>query len=439
MNSPGEQIIPVSIEDEMRTSYLDYAMSVIVGRALPDVRDGLKPVHRRILYGMYIGGYRANRAHSKSAKVVGEVMGKFHPHGDSAIYDTLVRLAQDWNLRYPLVDGQGNFGSVDGDPPAAMRYTESRLRPIGEYMLADIEKNTVDFMPTYDGKETEPTVLPAAVPNMLINGGAGIAVGMATNIPTHNISEVIDALVLLINNPKATLEEVMEHIPGPDVPTGGYILGNRGIIDAYRTGRGKAIMRARVLTEQLKGGREAIIISEIPYQVNKAKLVQDIAHLVRDKKLTGISEVRDESDRDGYRVVIELKRGEPSQVVINNLYKRTQMQTSFGIILLAIVRNQPRYLSLLRMLQLYISHRREVLLRGTRFDLNKALERLHIVEGLLIALSDIDEIVRIIRSSPDTDTARERLMASGLIITLKSRPGSAALKDGLFERITSLS
>ncbi len=439
MNTPGEQIIPISIEDEMRTSYLDYAMSVIVGRALPDVRDGLKPVHRRILYGMYTGGYRANRPHSKSAKIVGEVMGKYHPHGDSAIYDTLVRLAQDWNLRYPLVDGQGNFGSVDGDPPAAMRYTETRLRPIGELMLQDIDKNTVDFMPTYDGKELEPTVLPAAIPNMLVNGGAGIAVGMATNIPTHNLTEVIGALIHLIDHPKSTMEDMMKFIPGPDFPTGGYIVGNREIINAYRTGRGKAIMRARVLTEQLKGGREAVIITEIPFQVNKSKLVSDIAHLVRDKKLVGISEIRDESDRDGCRVVIELKRGETPQVVINNLYKRTQMQTSFGIILLSIVRNQPRYLSLLRMLQLYIGHRREVLLRGTRYDLNKALERLHLVEGLLIALSDIDEIVKIIRSSPDTDTARERLMSSGLIVTLKTRKDSAAMKEGLFERVSMLS
>lgn len=439
MNTPGEQIIPISIEDEMRTSYLDYAMSVIVGRALPDVRDGLKPVHRRILYGMYTGGYRANRSHNKSAKIVGEVMGKYHPHGDAAIYDTLVRLAQDWNMRYPLVDGQGNFGSVDGDPAAAMRYTETRLLPIGEAMLLDIDKNTVDFMPNYDGKEMEPIVLPAAVPNMLINGGAGIAVGMATNIPPHNITEVIDALITMIDQPKSTMEEMMKIIPAPDFPTGGYIVGNKGIIDAYRTGRGKAIMRARVLTEQLKGGREAIIVSEIPYQVNKSKLVADIAGLVKDKKLTGISEVRDESDRDGFRVVIELKRGENPQVIINNLYKRTQMQTSFGIILLSIVRNQPRYLSLTRMLALYIAHRREVLLRGTRFDLNKALDRLHIVEGLLIALSDIDEIVRIIRSSPDTDTARERLMDSGLIVKFKKDKKSTASKEGLFERITTLS
>ncbi len=439
MQDAREQIIPISIEDEMRTSYLDYAMSVIVGRALPDVRDGLKPVHRRILFVMYTGGYRANRAHNKSAKIVGEVMGKFHPHGDIAIYDTLVRLAQDWNMRYPLVDGQGNFGSVDGDPAAAMRYTESRLLPIGESLLTDIDKNTVDFMPNYDGKELEPTVLPSSIPNMLVNGGAGIAVGMATNIPTHNLTEVINALIMMIDRPRATLEEIMEHIPGPDFPTGGYILGNKGIIQAYKTGRGKVVMRARVCTEQLKGGKEAIIVTEIPFQVNKSRLIMDIAQQVKDKKIQGITEVRDESDRDGMRIVIELRRGEPSQVVINNLYKRTQMQTSFGIILLAIVHNQPRYLSLQRMLTLYIAHRREVLLRGTRYDLNKALERLHIVEGLLIALSDIDEIVRIIRSSPDVDVARQRLMDSGLIVLLKSKPGSHALEAGLFDRISMLS
>jgi len=439
MQDAREQITPISIEDEMRTSYLDYAMSVIVGRALPDVRDGMKPVHRRILYAMYDGGYRANRSHNKSAKIVGEVMGKYHPHGDSAIYDTLVRMAQDWNMRYPLVDGQGNFGSVDGDPPAAMRYTESRMTQIGEAMLADIEKNTVDFMPNYDGKELEPVVLPSAVPNLLINGGEGIAVGMATKIPTHNLGEVCDALIHLIDHPKATLEELMKFLPGPDFPTGGYLLGNQGIIEAYRTGRGKVVMRARVSTEQLKRGKEAIIVTELPYQVNKAKLVADIAGLAREKKIVGITEVRDESDRDGMRVVIELRQGESSDIVINNLYKKTNLQASFGIILLAIVDNQPRYLGLVRMLGLYVKHRREVLLRGTRFDLNKALERLHIVEGLLIALSDIDEIVRIIRSSPDTDTARERLMDSGLIVTLKKKKDSMAQKEGLFERTTAMS
>lgn len=415
MQDAREQIFPVAIEDEMRVSYMDYAMSVIIGRALPDVRDGLKPVHRRILYTMYDGGYRSNRGHNKSAKIVGEVMGKYHPHGDSAIYDTLVRLAQDWNLRYPLVDGQGNFGSVDGDPPAAMRYTESRLLPIGESMLVDIDKQTVDFMPNYDGKEMEPVVLPSSIPNLLVNGGEGIAVGMATKIPPHNLGEVVDALVHLIDKPQAQLEELLQHIKGPDFPTAGYILGTSGIRDAYRTGRGRVVMQARVAVEQLKGNREAIIVTEIPYQVNKARLVAEIAGLAREKKIAGITEVRDESDRDGMRIVIEIRRGDNAQVIINNLYQKTQMRTSFGVILLAVVNNQPRYMGLLRILQLYVAHRREVLLRATRFDLNKALERLHIVEGLLIALADIDEVVAIIRGSSDTDDARERLMERFLL------------------------
>jgi DNA gyrase subunit A len=434
MQDRPEMITPRSIEEEMRTSYLDYAMSVIVGRALPDVRDGLKPVHRRILYAMHVGGYRSNRPYNKSAKIVGEVMGKYHPHGDSAIYDTLVRMAQPWNMRYPLVDGQGNFGSVDGDPPAAMRYTESRLLPLGEMLLTDIDKNTVDFMPNYDGKEMEPVVLPCAIPNMLINGGEGIAVGMATKIPTHNLGEVVDALIMMIDNPRVTLEDVLKVLPGPDFPTYGYIVGRVGIHDAYRTGRGKVVMRARVRTEQLKGGREAVIVNEIPYQVNKARLITDIALQVKEKKLLGISEIRDESDRDGMRIVIELKKGENAQVLINNLYKRTQMQMSFGIILLAIVNNQPRYLSLTRMLSFYIQHRREVLLRGTRFDLNKALERLHIVEGLLIALADIDEVVAIIRGSTDVDNARARLIER---FVLSKRQADAILEMRL-RTLTSL-
>jgi DNA gyrase subunit A len=399
----------------MRVSYMDYAMSVIIGRALPDVRDGLKPVHRRILYAMYDGGYRSTRSHNKSAKIVGEVMGKYHPHGDSAIYDTLVRLAQNWNMRYPLVDGQGNFGSVDGDPPAAMRYTESRLLAIGESMLSEIEKQTVDFMPNYDGKELEPVVLPSAIPNLLVNGAEGIAVGMATKIPPHNLGEIIDALIHLIDNPKAKLEDMLQFVKAPDFPTGGYILGRSGIDEAYRTGRGKVVMQARVATEQHKNGKEAIIVTEIPFQVNKSRLVAEIASLAREKKLEGITEVRDESDRDGMRIVIEIRRGDNAQVIINNLYQKTQMRTSFGIILLAVVNNQPRYLGLLRILQLYVAHRREVLLRATRFDLNKALDRLHIVDGLLIALADIDEVVAIIRGSADTDNARERLMERFLL------------------------
>jgi len=410
MQDQREQIVPIQIEEEMRASFLDYAMSVIVNRALPDVRDGLKPVHRRILYAMYSGGYRAGRSYNKCAKIVGEVMGKFHPHGDAAIYDTLVRMAQEWNLRVPLVDGQGNFGSVDGDPAAAMRYTECRLQSIAERLLDDIEKNTVDFMPNYDGKELEPIVLPSAFPNLLVNGSAGIAVGMATNIPPHNLGETIDALVYLIDNPKAGLPDVMQHLKGPDFPTGGYICGCQGILDAYQTGRGKIIMRARMRTEQLKGNREAIIVSEIPYQVNKARLVEDIAGLIKDKKIQGITDIRDESDRDGMRIVMEVRRGDNTQVIINQLYKHTQLQDSFGVILLALVDGRPRYLSLMRMLSLYIEHRREVVIRRTRFDLTQAQDRLHIVEGLLIALADIEEVIAIIRSSADTDTARKGLM-----------------------------
>jgi len=410
MQDQREQIIPIQIEEEMRSSFIDYAMSVIVNRALPDVRDGLKPVHRRILYAMHAGGYRANRPFNKCAKIVGEVMGKFHPHGDAAIYDTLVRMAQDWSMRATLIDGQGNFGSVDGDPAAAMRYTECRLDSLAELMLTDIDKETVDFMPNYDGKEMEPMVLPSSFPNLLVNGSAGIAVGMATNIPPHNLGEVIDALVHLIDHPKATLEDILPILPGPDFPTGGYLCGRQGIREAYTTGRGKLLLRARLRTEQLKGGREAIVVTEIPYQVNKAKLVEQIADLVRDKKIQGITDVRDESDREGMRIVLEVRRGDPTQVVINQLYKHTDLQTTFGVILLALVGGRPRYLSLLRMLTLYIEHRREVVLRRTRFDLEQAQDRLHVVEGLLIALANIDEVIALIRSSADTETARQGLM-----------------------------
>jgi DNA gyrase subunit A len=415
MDQNSQIIAPVAIEEEMANSFLDYSMSVIVSRALPDVRDGLKPVHRRILYASYNRGFRSNRAPSKSAKIVGEVMGNFHPHGDSAIYDALVRMAQPWSMRAMLIEGQGNFGSVDGDPPAAMRYTEARMSAIGEALLTDIEKETVDMVPTYDGKEMEPSVLPSAFPNLLVNGSEGIAVGMATRIPPHSMAECIDALVTIIDNPKATLADVMKVLPGPDFPTGGYILGRDGIRDAYTNGRGRIVMRARCKTEQLKNGKEAIIVTELPYQVNKANLVKEIADLTRDKKLTGIADVRDESDRDGMRIVIELRRGEESQVVINNLYKRTAMQTNYGVILLAIVNNQPRYLSLMRILHLYLQHRREVLLRATRYDLNKAQERLHIVEGLLIALANIEEVIRIIRRSTDTDDARLQLTTKFLL------------------------
>ncbi|MCC7392016.1 DNA gyrase subunit A [Candidatus Sumerlaeota bacterium] len=429
-----ENIRPIAIEEEMRTSFLDYSMSVIVSRALPDVRDGLKPVHRRILYAMYNGGYRSNRPPNKSAKIVGEVMGKYHPHGDSAIYDTLVRLAQHWSMRAPLIEGQGNFGSVDDDPPAAMRYTEARLYQVGEAMMQDLDKETVDFVPNYDGKEREPAVLPSAFPNLLVNGSEGIAVGMATKIPPHNLGECIDALVLLIDKPKASLEDVMKKLPGPDFPTGGYIVGREGIKSAYTTGRGRVVMRARCMTEQLKNGKEAVIVTELPYQVNKAQLIRDIAELVKEKKIQGITDVNDESDRDGMRIVIELRRGEESQVIINNLYKHTTMQQNFGVILLAIVNNQPRYLGLLRILHLYLQHRREVLLRGTRFDLNRAEERLHIVEGLLIALANIDEVVRVIRESKDVETARESLMAKFLL----SRRQTDAILEMRLRTLTAL-
>ncbi len=410
MDELRENISPIAIEEEMRNSFLDYSMSVIVSRALPDVRDGLKPVHRRILYASYDRGFRSTRAPSKCARIVGEVMGNFHPHGDAAIYDTLVRLAQPWAMRVKLIDGQGNFGSMDNDPAAAMRYTEARMTAAGEALLTDIEKETVDFAPTYDGREMEPTVLPSSFPNLLVNGSEGIAVGMATKVPPHNLEECIDALVKLIDEPKTPLDEIMKIMPGPDFPTGGYILGRDGIKSAYSTGRGRVIMRARCKTEALKNGKEAVIVTELPYQTNKANLIADIAGQVRDKKLQGITDVRDESDRDGMRIVIELRRGEEAQVVINNLYKKTAMQSNFGVILLAIVKNQPRYLSLMRILHLYLEHRREVLLRATRHDLAKALDRLHIVEGLLIALANIDEVIRVIRESADTEAARTALM-----------------------------
>lgn len=412
MQDNREQIIPINIEDEMKTSYIDYAMSVIVGRALPDVRDGLKPVHRRVIYGMHDLGFGPTHKYEKSAKSVGHVMGNFHPHGDLAIYDTLVRMAQPFSLRYPLIDGQGNFGSVDGDPAAAMRYTESRLSHHAALLLQDLDKNTVDFGPNYDSSHQEPLVLPSAFPNLLVNGSGGIAVGMATNIPPHNMGEVIDACVLMINNPKVTIAELMQKMPGPDFPTGAYIRGRKGIMDAYSTGRGRVVMRARVATEQLKLGREAIIVTELPYQVNKARLVEEIAYLVRDKKITGISDLRDESDRNGMRIVIELKKGEVPEVVINNLYKHTQLQTTFGVIMLALVDGRPRYLSLPQMLQYYLNHRRDVVVRRTRFELDRAERRLHIVHGLVVVQDNIDEVIKIIRAAANPEEAKRTLMAT---------------------------
>jgi len=412
MQDNREQIIPINIEDEMKTSYIDYAMSVIVGRALPDVRDGLKPVHRRVIYGMHDLGFGPTHKYEKSAKSVGHVMGNFHPHGDSAIYDTLVRMAQPFSMRYPLIDGQGNFGSVDGDPAAAMRYTESRLSHHAALLLQDLDKNTVDFGPNYDASHQEPLVLPSAFPNLLVNGSGGIAVGMATNIPPHNMGECIDACILMIENPNVTIADLMKKMPGPDFPTGGYIRGRKGIMDAYSTGRGRVVMRARVATEQLKLGREAIIVTELPYQVNKARLVEEIAYLVRDKKITGISDLRDESDRNGMRIVIELKKGEVPEVVINNLYKHTQLQTTFGVIMLALVDGRPRYLSLPKMLQHYLNHRRDVVVRRTRYELDRAERRLHIVHGLVVVQDNIDEVIKIIRAAANPEEAKQKLMAT---------------------------
>jgi len=404
-------LIPVDIEVEMRKSYLDYAMSVIIGRALPDVRDGLKPVHRRILYGMNEIGLTSTRPYRKCAKIVGEVLGKFHPHGDAPVYDALVRMAQPFSMRYPLVDGQGNFGSVDGDPPAAMRYTEARLARISEELLADIDRETVDFIPNFDETEHEPLVLPTRVPNLLVNGASGIAVGMATNIPPHNLKEIIDATVLLVEKPDASLKEVMKLVPGPDFPTGGYIAGRDGIEQAYKKGRGSFIMRAKASIEQVGKDRENIVITEIPYQVNKARLVERIAELVQNKKIEGIADVRDESDREGMRVVVEIKRGEEAQLVLNHLYTLTQMQESFGMILLAITGGQPREMGLLELLRLFLEHRREVVIRRTRHDLRRAEEREHILLGFAKALENLDEVIKLIRRSKSPKEAKEGLMA----------------------------
>ena len=403
------KIIERDIDKEMRTAYIDYAMSVIVSRALPDARDGLKPVHRRILYAMHEDGITSDKAYRKCANTVGSVLGRYHPHGDSSVYDAMVRLAQDFTMRYPLVDGHGNFGSVDGDSPAAMRYTEARMSKISELMLTDIEKNTVDFMPNYDDRLQEPTVLPARIPALLVNGSSGIAVGMATNIPPHNLSEVIDGIIKVIDNPETTIEELMEIIKGPDFPTGATILGKEGIKQAYTTGRGKITMRAEAEIEEMSGNRQKIIITSLPYQVNKAKLVKTIADLSKEKKIEGISEVRDESDRkDKTRVVVELKRDARPQVILNQLYKHTQMQETFGAIMLALVDGVPKILTLRQCLDSFIGHRKEVILRRTKFELDKALARAHILEGLKIALDNIDEVINIIRSS--YDNPKERLM-----------------------------
>ncbi len=430
----NKDIFPVQIEDEMRDSYIDYAMSVIVSRALPDVRDGLKPVHRRILFGMHELGLAHNRAFKKSARIVGEVMGKYHPHGDSAIYDTLVRMAQNFSLRYCLVHGQGNFGSIDGDPAAAMRYTEARLQRISEEMLVDIEKETVPFQPNFDDSLKEPIVLPSRIPNLLVNGSDGIAVGMATKMPPHNLNEVIDALIMLIENPKLDIEELLTVIKGPDFPTGGYIVSNSEIKQAYRTGRGRVIMRAKTHVEELKNGRERVIITEIPYQVNKTKLITDIAGLVKEKKVEGISDLRDESDRRGMRIVIELKKNENPELVTNKLFKYTQLQQTFGINMVALVDNRPLVLNLRQLCTEYLKHRRDVVIRRTRYELRKALERLHILEGLKIALDNIDEVIELIKKAENVDEARTGLMKRFAL----SHRQSQAILDMRLQKLTSL-
>ena len=404
-----QMMTPVDIESEMKKSYLDYAMSVIIGRALPDVRDGLKPVHRRILFGMYELGLTSTKPYRKCAKIVGEVLGKFHPHGDAPVYDALVRLAQSFNMRYPLVDGQGNFGSVDGDPPAAMRYTEARLSKIAEEMLADIDKETVNFTPNFDESTAEPTVLPTRIPNLLVNGSSGIAVGMATNIPPHNLREVIEATVMLIEDPETPLKKIMKSVPGPDFPTGGYIYGREGIEQAYKKGRGTFQVRAKAAIEQVGKERENIVITELPYQVNKARLIENIADLVQNKKIQGIGDIRDESDREGMRIVIEVKRDEEPQIILNQLYKHTQMQESFGMILLAIVGGQPRELGLVELIKLFIEHRVDVVRRRTQYDLRKAEEREHILIGYHVAIDNIDDVIKIIRGSANRAGARENL------------------------------
>ena len=412
MEQAAKETLPISLEDEMRRSYLDYAMSVIVGRALPDVRDGLKPVHRRVLFAMYELNNDWNRAYKKSARIVGDVIGKYHPHGDSAVYDTIVRMAQDFSLRYMLVDGQGNFGSVDGDNAAAMRYTEIRLRKIAHELLADLDKETVDFGPNYDGSEKEPLILPAKVPNLLINGSSGIAVGMATNIPPHNLDEVVTACLHVLHNPECTIDELIEIIPAPDFPTAGIIYGVQGVREGYRTGRGRVVMRAKTHFEDIdKGARQAIIVDELPYQVNKKNLLERIAELVNEKKVEGISDLRDESDKSGMRVVIELKRGEVPEVVLNNLYKSTQLQDNFGMNMVALVDNQPRLLNLKQMLEYFLQHRREVVTRRTIFELRKARDRGHVLEGLAVALANIDEFIAIIKAAANPVIAKQELMS----------------------------
>ncbi|MCZ0950964.1 MAG: DNA topoisomerase 4 subunit A, partial [Rhodospirillaceae bacterium] len=433
MVEAAKEILPVNLEDEMRQSYLDYAMSVIVGRALPDARDGLKPVHRRVLYAMRELGNEYNRPYKKSARLVGDVIGKYHPHGDSAVYDTIVRMAQEFSMRYILVDGQGNFGSVDGDAPAAMRYTEVRMARIAQELLADIDMETVDFVANYDETEHEPSVLPTRLPQLLVNGSSGIAVGMATNIPPHNLGEIIDACLALLDNPELGIAELIELVPGPDFPTAGLVYGVQGVFNAYKTGRGKVYIRARTHIEPLdKKGREAIVITELPFQVNKARLIEKIAELVREKRLEGITELRDESDKDGLRVVIELRRGEISDVVLNNLFKHTQLESVFGINMVALLDGQPRLLNLRSLLEAFLRHRREVITRRTLYQLRKARERAHVLEGQTVALANIDEVIALIRGSSSPAEAREGLMGRvwppGQVVALLERAGADATR-----------
>jgi DNA gyrase subunit A len=434
MATVNETVLPVDIEDEMRGSYIDYSMSVIVARALPDVRDGLKPVHRRVLFGMQELGLAANRPYKKSARIVGEVLGKYHPHGDAAVYDTMVRMAQDFSMRYPLVDGQGNFGSVDGDSPAAMRYTEARLSRIAEEILKDLEKNTVNFTPNFDDTLKEPSVMPAMVPNLLVNGSSGIAVGMATNIPPHNLSEVIDGCVALIADEALTNEKLMRFVKAPDFPTGGIIYGYEGVKEAYTTGRGRIVVRARVSIETGKNERQSIIVTEIPYQINKASLIERIAELVNEKKLEDISDIRDESDREGFRIVIELKRDANAEVILNNLYKHTQMQTTFGVIMLALVDGRPKVLILKEMLVHFIAHRNEVVVRRSKYELDEAEKRAHILEGYIIALDNIDAIIKLIKASKDVETAKNGLVKKFKLSEIQAK----AILDMRLQRLTGL-
>jgi DNA gyrase subunit A len=428
------EVHPTDIHEEMRRSYLDYAMSVIIGRALPDARDGLKPVHRRVLYAMHEMGLSHNRPYRKSARVVGDVLGKYHPHGDAAVYDTIVRLVQDFSMRYPLIDGQGNFGSVDGDAPAAMRYTEVRLARLAQEMLRDIEKETVDFAPNYDGSTQEPTLLPTVLPNLLVNGSSGIAVGMATNIPPHNLGEVVDATILQLEDPEVSTDRLMEVLPGPDFPTAGYIHGRQGILDAYRTGRGLIQMRAKAVVEKGRGGRESIVVTELPYQVNKAKLVERIAELIRDRKLEGVADLRDESDREGMRVVLDLKKDEPALPILNSLYKHTAMQSTFGVIMLALVGNQPRILTLKETLSSFIEHRKVVVIRRTQYDLRQAEARAHVLEGYRIALDHLDAVIALIRRSRSVEEARTGLMGQFGMSEIQAQ----AVLDLRLQRLTQL-